>query len=213
MFTCHRHGWVYNQGRRCPNCFRERVNSYQDYLDNNYIDNSISAHFRRSEFDAYNPTFISNYPRRMYNSRHGNNNRYNWVNITNSNTPSEQNLQRYSNSRRFDRNSYLVNRIHNLIRRRNRVNSRIIESNTSIDFINTFNQSSDKLEDISAKTSEFKINNNNIINNKCSICLHTYSLNQKVRILPCMHYYHSNCIDKWLHSSSKCPICQHDLSK
>jgi hypothetical protein len=296
MFTCNRHGWVYNQERRCPNCFRERINLYQNYLDNSHIDSDISTHFRRSEFDTYNPTFISNYPRRMYNHRHGNNNRYNWIQRTNSNnsvdtvvlprtTHSEQYLQRYRNnyrdihrryrdihrryrdihrryrdsSRRYSdiiensRNSYLISRNNNREYLRNintpinsylnidelgnityshntntsinhnRNNSEIIENpisynssidtNTSNNFINTFNQSSDNLENIISKTSEFTINNNNnIINKKCSICLNTYLLDQKVRILPCMHYYHSNCIDIWFKDSSKCPICQYNLS-
>ena len=203
MFTCHRHGWVYNQGRRCPNCFRERVNSYQDYLDNNYIDNSISAHFRRSEFDIQNPSFINN-SRTFNHNRRRNFSRYNLRNNNYSST-----LQNRSNNIiNTPQNIYLFNQ--NNITQNNR---ELYNSNNSNNFINTFNQSNNNLETLT-KTSEFKINNNNnIINNKCSICLHTYSLNQKVRILPCMHYYHSNCIDKWLHSSSKCPICLHDLSK
>ncbi|EQC40645.1 hypothetical protein SDRG_01726 [Saprolegnia diclina VS20] len=44
-------------------------------------------------------------------------------------------------------------------------------------------------------------------NTKCSICLHDFHEDQEVRALPCLHMFHSCCIDQWLLSQSKCPIC------
>lgn len=46
---------------------------------------------------------------------------------------------------------------------------------------------------------------------RCSICLEDYSIynykNLYISYLPCFHYFHSKCINKWLHNSKKCPLC------
>ena len=242
---CDRHGWVYNQSRRCPNCFRERVNSYQNYLDNNTINSDISTHFRRSDFDTRNPTFLNNYPSRIFRSRRVSyrqrptrySNRYN-SNITrylNSytyrerrntlNVPSDNyildniNRRLNLNSRLDSVRPYTFNSTYisnsNLPRNRILVNRNInsyngLNNNSDI-FINRFNNSSNSIENTLSKTSEFVVNNSRIDKN-CSICLNSYKQGDKVRILPCMHYYHSSCIDNWFHESTKCPICQLDLN-
>ncbi|KAF9427881.1 E3 ubiquitin-protein ligase rnf13 [Podila epigama] len=46
----------------------------------------------------------------------------------------------------------------------------------------------------------------------CSICLGEYETNDRIRILPCNHEYHAECVDIWLtHKSTHCPLCKHDL--
>ncbi|CAD8072580.1 unnamed protein product [Paramecium sonneborni] len=52
-------------------------------------------------------------------------------------------------------------------------------------------------------------NDDNLI--KCMICLEDYQENQIVRTMPCWHYFHQECIDKWLHKSTLCPICKTDV--
>lgn len=32
----------------------------------------------------------------------------------------------------------------------------------------------------------------------CDICLNEYKANDKVRTIPCLHKFHTRCIDKWL---------------
>mmetsp|Transcript_20804 Transcript_20804/g.51231 ORF Transcript_20804/g.51231 Transcript_20804/m.51231 type:complete len:363 (+) Transcript_20804:2-1090(+) len=51
---------------------------------------------------------------------------------------------------------------------------------------------------------------------QCSVCLEEYHLGDVVRILPCRHFFHRQCIDSWLtESSTKCPAdgveLQHQL--
>lgn len=48
--------------------------------------------------------------------------------------------------------------------------------------------------------------------NTCNICLEDYQDEDEVRILKCDHVYHPKCIDKWLESSNKCPVCKDDIS-
>lgn len=43
----------------------------------------------------------------------------------------------------------------------------------------------------------------------CAVCLAAMEGEEMVRSLPnCMHIFHAECIDKWLHSHSTCPVCR-----
>ncbi|XP_055420479.1 E3 ubiquitin-protein ligase RLIM-like [Bubalus kerabau] len=42
----------------------------------------------------------------------------------------------------------------------------------------------------------------------CTICLTEYTTGNMLRILPCTHEYHNQCIDQWLEEHSNCPICR-----
>ena len=33
---------------------------------------------------------------------------------------------------------------------------------------------------------------------ECAVCLGTFTIGQEVRLLPCGHCYHRDCIDRWL---------------
>ncbi len=45
-------------------------------------------------------------------------------------------------------------------------------------------------------------------NEYCSICLAPYELGESVRTIPCLHRFHSKCIDSWLKQKSLCPVCK-----
>ncbi|KAL2092880.1 hypothetical protein ACEWY4_012678 [Coilia grayii] len=46
---------------------------------------------------------------------------------------------------------------------------------------------------------------------KCTICLSMLEDGEDVRRLPCMHLFHQACVDQWLVTSKKCPICRVDI--
>ncbi|KAG2470661.1 E3 ubiquitin-protein ligase Arkadia isoform X2 [Polypterus senegalus] len=46
---------------------------------------------------------------------------------------------------------------------------------------------------------------------KCTICLSILEEGEDVRRLPCMHLFHQLCVDQWLTTNKKCPICRVDI--
>ncbi|KAI8767464.1 E3 ubiquitin-protein ligase arkadia-B isoform X2 [Biomphalaria glabrata] len=46
---------------------------------------------------------------------------------------------------------------------------------------------------------------------KCTICLSEFETGEDVRRLPCMHLFHSECVDQWLATNKNCPICRVDI--
>lgn len=44
----------------------------------------------------------------------------------------------------------------------------------------------------------------------CVICMSPFKNNQRIRVLPCQHEYHSKCIAQWFAMNSSCPICRRD---
>ncbi|KJZ75059.1 hypothetical protein HIM_05545 [Hirsutella minnesotensis 3608] len=46
----------------------------------------------------------------------------------------------------------------------------------------------------------------------CSICTDDFTVGEDVRVLPCNHQFHPNCVDPWLvNVSGTCPLCRLDL--
>ncbi|KAE8987632.1 hypothetical protein PF005_g7597 [Phytophthora fragariae] len=46
-------------------------------------------------------------------------------------------------------------------------------------------------------------------NTVCAVCCDEFEAEEEVRALPCLHFYHRECIDQWLMYHRQCPICKH----
>lgn len=40
-----------------------------------------------------------------------------------------------------------------------------------------------------------------------------YEDGEKVRVLPCCHRFHMQCVDQWLSNRRACPVCKHDAGR
>jgi len=43
---------------------------------------------------------------------------------------------------------------------------------------------------------------------KCLVCQFAYEEGETIRHLPCMHYFHHECVDRWLMAKDCCPYCR-----
>jgi hypothetical protein len=50
-------------------------------------------------------------------------------------------------------------------------------------------------------------------NKKCMICLENFSSNERVTALPCIHLFHTHCIEKWMGNKQECPVCKLKLTQ
>ena len=46
----------------------------------------------------------------------------------------------------------------------------------------------------------------------CHICLEPFVPRDQRTVLPCLHGFHTRCIDQWLPRNGSCPICKHKIS-
>jgi len=47
----------------------------------------------------------------------------------------------------------------------------------------------------------------------CCICLAKYAHNDELRELPCSHFFHKDCVDKWLKINASCPLCKAEVGE
>lgn len=45
----------------------------------------------------------------------------------------------------------------------------------------------------------------------CAVCLEPFHNNQCLRVLPCEHEYHRDCVDPWLLLRPTCPLCKRSI--
>ncbi|KAJ6645653.1 Protein goliath, partial [Pseudolycoriella hygida] len=60
-------------------------------------------------------------------------------------------------------------------------------------------------------TKNIKSDDKEIDNDCCAICIEPYKVTDLIRMLPCRHEFHKNCIDPWLLEHRTCPMCKMDI--
>ena len=104
-----------------------------------------------------------------------------------------------------------------LIRRTSRTPNLSYQQQINTATTNSFEESIDDIiknpidkTTLKLKTSKFNINtiSSSNIFKSCCICINEFINQEEVRILPCFHYFHTNCIDTWFESNNSCPLCK-----
>ena len=49
------------------------------------------------------------------------------------------------------------------------------------------------------------------VGESCAICLSEYEEGEELRVLPCKHVFHRECIDEWLANDERCPTCKRSI--
>ena len=85
----------------------------------------------------------------------------------------------------------------------------------NFDHINLFGTHSRKNEHSIKDFNEIEIEDVSKLeegNKSCVICLEEFVSKEKVVALPCIHFFHSGCINNWLKESNLCPVCKFKLT-
>ena len=49
---------------------------------------------------------------------------------------------------------------------------------------------------------------------ECCLCMECFQKDEQIRLLPCNHYFHKDCIDRWFatraYQQRTCPLCKRD---
>jgi hypothetical protein len=149
--------------------------------------------------------------------------------VANMNLNDNRNNIRNNNNRQDQNRGYVVSPAHfPIIRMRNfnNRNQRILNENEprvnrvifrqNRDIINRIIRNRNVNNNIQINFPEIVIKDLNKLdeaNKSCTICLDDFVNNEKVVALPCLHYFHKKCINKWMERKKECPICKFVLTQ
>jgi len=121
----------------------------------------------------------------------------------------------------FPSNLQLHRQLHSQINNNNNINMTYFTNNLGIQPIQGEEieeiEDFEEMMDVEVKTILQDVNNSTELevykgyNYHCSICCDDICNSQIVRKIICGHKFHYKCIDEWLETNTKCPICRYDI--
>ena len=181
-----------------------------DLFNNNYNNNN------RPNINIFNNNYNNNGPNiNPFNNNYNNNgpniNPFN--NNYNNNGP---NINPFNNNYNNNNNNRFNNNINNNFHQQERFHFNFNNQNnnniptTNREVINRVDVNPTKNNILNSLNENIlkDVRNLNGENKKCIICQDEYINNDRVIYLPCIHFFHKNCIKTWLKNRSECPICK-----
>ena len=104
----------------------------------------------------------------------------------------------------------IINTNRNAIRHHNnQINNNSAQINANIN--NKNNIKLNNKEKLQTKKMTFQLYNRNDLNLEapiCGICLANIEYGQTIYLLPCKHFFHKHCANKWFEKKYECPYCR-----
>ena len=218
---------IKNHLEKIPNFFKNLFDKKEENKKENEHQNIPNNNNNRNNLNNRNSNNLNSNNRNSLNNRNSNN-------LNSNNRNSLNNRNSYLNQRLLNRIDRLNNR-NNFERIRNyprynynRYRRRLNHDNENIDDLlllfeqedNNNNSKNNLFKEEDAKeilryipnsiVKEIKQPNDN--NYKCTICLSEFQIGELESTLPCLHMYHTECIEKWIIRNRWCPVCKYDIS-
>ncbi|GFO27140.1 RING finger protein [Plakobranchus ocellatus] len=73
--------------------------------------------------------------------------------------------------------------------------------------------SEDKIQEIPTRQFSRGAERSGSDQTSCVFCICDFKDKQLLRILPCFHEFHAECVDEWLKTHHTCPVCRHDVTE
>ena len=198
----------------CPKCYQimeEKLKSdhklsHEIYEAEQRLNNSNRLNNRRIEYNNSGSIINENNSRNQIQYNNTNNDRYysrpyqldrnrnNYI-INNSNNNNEYYAS--NNDNNLNNIGYTYIRRNNYNRNLN-INNNINRRGTQLNLPEFVIEDINKLEEQ---------------NRSCMICLDEFVSREKVIALPCIHFFHPKCINKWRENKNECPICKFVLTE
>lgn len=105
-------------------------------------------------------------------------------------------LQRFLSRNTFSRNSNWT---------QNEEESRLLEQHDTTSCVN--------LPSLGKQKDSFSSLRSSPSTDSCPICLEEFRQQDLIRILPCKHEFHGDCIFPWLLERGKCPVCKYSIAE
>ncbi|GFO00244.1 RING finger protein 44 [Plakobranchus ocellatus] len=71
----------------------------------------------------------------------------------------------------------------------------------------------DKIQEIPTRQYSRSADRSGSDQTSCVFCMCDFEDKQLLRILPCFHEFHAECVDEWLKTHRTCPVCRHDVTE
>jgi hypothetical protein len=183
------------------------VNNVDNILRNAlHRNNNINRNYNRNYNNNYNRNNNDN--RINYNRNNNNNNMINNNRNNNDFNNNNRHNNNWNNNRNYHNNRILFNdhphfyphhAPHGIfIFRMQRNRSNLEHKHEIHDFPEMTIEDVNKLEES---------------NRRCVICLEDFYSGEKITALPCVHFFHKQCIKNWIKKQKNCPICKFELTE
>ncbi|GFO02127.1 LOW QUALITY PROTEIN: RING finger protein 38 [Plakobranchus ocellatus] len=73
--------------------------------------------------------------------------------------------------------------------------------------------SEDKIQQIPTRQFSRSADGSGSDQTSCVFCMCDFEDKQLLRILPCFHEFHAECVNEWLKTHRTCPVCRHDVTE